>query len=65
MRILDMELVRMAKKRRMIWILFAATVLLVIAGAAIYLFLINGNRSPEGEDVKLVYYQRTGGNCVE
>ena len=55
----------MAKKRRMIWILFAATVLLVIAGAAIYLFLINGNSSPEGEDIKLVYYQRTGGNCIE
>ena len=55
----------MAKKRRMIWILFAATVLLIIAGAAIYLFLIDNNRSPEGEDVKLVYYQSTGGNRVD
>ncbi len=59
-----MELAHMAKKRRMIWILFAVTVLLIIAGAAIYLFLIDNNKSPKGEDVKLVYYQRTGGSYI-
>ena len=63
-----MELVRMAKKKKtkndMDTVCCDSSVG-HCRGRAIYLFLINGNRSPEGEDIKLVYYQRTGGNCIE